>query len=101
MGTEARSGQPGKYSEGARAGRHLEHVPNVPARTQDPARGHPDDRDDAMPSVQEDGIDREPHAERVHRSASLQEQTLVRLESGPTAQTTHPFVPIFGDQDHG
>jgi hypothetical protein len=51
MGTEARSGQPGKYSEGARAGRHLEHVPHVPARTQEPARGQTDDGDDPVPSV--------------------------------------------------
>jgi hypothetical protein len=99
MGTEARSGQPGKYSEGVRAGRHLEHVPNVPARTQDPAGRHPDDRDHAVPPVQEDGVDREPHAERVNRAAALQQKAFARFKHRQTAKAAHPFPPIFREQD--
>jgi hypothetical protein len=60
---------------------YLEHGANTPSREEHTVRGQANDLDDAFIAIQEHGVDREPHPERVHRPGAFQQESLVRLQS--------------------
>ena len=69
-----------------------------PTTEQHPSPRRADDADHAQVGIQERHGDREPHPDRVHGPASLEEQG-VSLRGRGSSEPTHPFAMGPGDVD--
>ena len=72
------------------AGRELEHAARAAAPRRPPGAEVGDDLADAELPVEEDGVDREAHEERVDRRRLRDQQPLARLEARAAEQPPHP-----------
>ena len=69
------------------ARRHLQHGADAHSREEHAVRRQADDPDDPVIAIQEDGVDREPHPECMHRPGAFQQESLVRLEFRPAEES--------------
>jgi hypothetical protein len=80
-------GEPPAFSR-----RDLEDGTDVRSREEDAVRRQANHRDHAVVAIQKDGVDGEPHPERVHGPGVFQQEPLVRLQSRP-AEEPAPTLP--------
>jgi hypothetical protein len=71
--------------------RDLEHGADARSRKEHTVRRQANDLDDAVIAIQEHGVDRESHPERMHRPGAFQKESFVRLQLRPPEEPARSF----------
>ena len=71
----------------------LEDVASAQSRPRQSAGSQPSHVDDAKVAIQEHDIDREPHPERMHGPASLEEHRVPGVQLAGVEQPPHALAP--------
>jgi hypothetical protein len=77
----------------------LEDVADASAREQDSPRTHRHDPDHEPSPIEQDRVDREPHAEGVDGPASVEEETAAGAQRRSAPEPAYPLAPGLGQVD--